>query len=73
MSDWTETEKEELKKLYISTNVTSDELIKDGPALDAFVAELNRLVNSNDRFGAEGVADQLLRLRKSGKLPRIRR
>ena len=64
---------EELKRLYKETDIPSDRLIKDRTALDAFAAALNGRTRRNIAFSAEEVADQLLRLRKAGKLPRIRR
>lgn len=72
MGSWGSVEVEELKKLYKKNDVPSDQLVKDKSALDQFVAVFNTRVGSDDCFSAEEVADQIFKLRKSGKLPRIR-
>ena len=71
MAEWTTESREELKKLYVQTNVTSDELIKDKEMLSEFTKALNsNLLCSH--FTDEQVAGEILRIRKTGKLPRIR-
>lgn len=72
MGEWTGDAVEELKKLYIETDVPSDQLVKDKNALDEFVAAFNTRVASEDEFSSKEVADQLFKLRKASKLPRIR-
>ena len=67
---WTEESIEELKKLYIETDIPSDTLIKESDSLASFTCELNaRLLKS---FTKEDVATKLLSVRKKGNLPTIR-
>jgi hypothetical protein len=73
MGNWTETQTRELKDLYVEANVPSDQLLKDKTTLDTFVRTFNSRLDGNAEFTAEEMASKLLRLRKSGKLPRIRR
>lgn len=72
MASWGNAETEELKKFYKENNVPSDQLVKDKNALDKFVVTFNARVESDDNFSAKEVADQLFKLRKTGKLPRVR-
>jgi hypothetical protein len=72
MASWGNAEIEELKKFYKENNVPSDQLVKDKNALDEFVVTLNARIGADDNFSAKEVADQLFKLRKSGKLPRVR-
>lgn len=72
MGDWGSTEIEELKKFYKQNGNPSDQLVNDRAALDSFVATFNSRLGSDDAFTAEEVASQLFKLRKSGRLPRIR-
>ncbi len=72
MRKWENTEIEELKHLYKENNVPSDQLVKDKNALDTFVATFNNRLGSSEYFNSKEVADQLFKLRKSSKLPRIR-
>jgi len=71
MVTWKSQENETLKKLYVEKNMTSDTLIKDKGALEKFTSHLILILQKE--FRPREVAEQLLRLRKSGKLPRIRR
>ena len=73
MGNWTETQTRELKDLYVEVNVPSDQLLKDKTALGTFVRTFNSRLDGKAEFTAEEIASKLLRLRKSGKLPRIRR
>jgi hypothetical protein len=60
-----------LVDLYIQQDITSDSLIKDSEALAAFTKSLNARLGQT--FSPEEVGGELLKLRKSRKLPRIRR
>lgn len=71
MKKWTADVNESLSRLYQQTNITSDSLIKDQKVLSNFTATLNREIKGI-QFSEKEVADQLLKLRKSGKLPRLR-
>lgn len=73
MANWEEHEIEKLKLHYIQFNIPSDQIIKDKDVLEKFTALLNAKFTLNDEFIPKQVADQLLKLRKSGKLPRIRK
>jgi hypothetical protein len=75
MGDWTTDELERLKRLYKETGIPSDELVKDTVALDRFTTDFRSRLKSAglDRdIQTKEIADQLFRLRKTGKLPRIR-
>ena len=73
MAKWSANEIEELKNLYKTNNLPSDQLIKDKTALESFAKILNSRLKRETPFTPEEIADRLLRIRKSGKLPRIRR
>jgi hypothetical protein len=73
MVNWKIEETGELKKLYKENNVPSDELVKDKEALENFTINLNKRINPQKNFSSKEIADKLFKLRKSGKLPRIRR
>ncbi len=70
MGKWNDTEIEKLKLWYQKNNVPSDQLIKDRDVLDNFTEWFNT------KFGCDktskDIADQLLKLRKKGLLPRLR-
>lgn len=68
--DWSEKSIEKLKKLYVETNITSDTLIKKKDLLSEFTQQLNSALTKNF---FEEVASKLLTLRKSKKLPTLRR
>lgn len=72
MANWGSSEIDELSKSYKENDVPSDQLVKDKAALEVFVATFNARLESTETFTAKEVADQLFKLRKSGKLPRIR-
>lgn len=72
MGKWGNNEIEELKRFYKENNVPSDQLIKVKSTLDNFTAKFNERFNPCQDFSSEEIADRLLKLRKSGKLPRIR-
>jgi hypothetical protein len=72
MGNWETEEIEKLKKLYKDNNMPSDELVKDKLALENFTIDLNKRINAQKNFSSKEVADKLFKLRKSGKLPRIR-
>ena len=71
MAEWTFGAEEQLKQLYITYDVTSDELIKNVDKLSEFTRDLN-LALGQKPFDSKEVAAKLLKLRKSKKLPRIR-
>lgn len=73
MEKWGNNEIEELKRLYQENNVASDQLVKNKIALDSFTASFNTTVGASVIFSSEEIADRLFKLRKSSKLPRIRK
>ena len=73
MGHWTATQTAELIHLYVENDVPSDQLLKDKASLDRFVGVFNSRLDGDAGFAAEEVANQLLKLRKNGRLPRIRR
>ncbi len=73
MRDWTEAHIEQLKNLYVERDVPSDELLKDKRMLEEFAKLLNSSLEDDAEYAPEEIAGQLLRLRKTGRLPRIRR
>ncbi len=72
MEKWNSWSTDVLKKLYVETDVPSDGLIADETMMASFTNNLNKLIEGDVEFTAEEVAKELLRVRKSGKLPRIR-
>jgi len=72
MGKWCNSEIEELKKFYKENNLPSDQLVKAKSALDIFTAKFNERFSPCKDFTSEEIADRLFKLRKSGKLPRIR-
>ena len=72
MEKWDNKEIEELKRFYKENDVPSDQLVKDKSALDAFTSSFNIKLGPRTDFSSKEVADQLFKLRKGGKLPRIR-
>ena len=73
MTNWGEYEIESLKLNYIEFNIPSDQIIKDKNVLEKFTTLLNAELKQNKDYAPKQVADELLKLRKSGKLPRIRK
>ena len=73
MAKWEKKEVEELKQFYQENNVPTDELVKDSDAIVRFATEFNNRVQRTPGLTPKEVADQLFRLRKSGRLPRIRK
>jgi hypothetical protein len=73
MEKWESAEIEILKHLYEENNVPSDQLVKDKDSLKKFVITFNQKVEQGKSYIDKEVADQLFKLRKSGKLPRIRK
>ena len=73
MGKWGNNEIEKLKSLYQENNVPSDQLVKNKIALDSFTACFNALIGAGVGFNSEEIADRLFKLRKSSKLPRLRR
>ena len=72
MRDWNSGEIEELKQAYVENDVPSDRLVKNKEALSTFAAKFNERALPTKAFTADEIADRLFKLRKSGKLPRIR-
>ena len=72
MGKWGSDEIEELKLFYKQNNVPSDQLVKNKALLDTFTSAFNQRIEPVDNFGSEEIADQLFKLRKAGRLPRIR-
>jgi hypothetical protein len=72
MGKWTKSQIEQLKKSYVEYNVPSDQLLKDTASLDRFVRSFNSSLGGSAEFEPSEVANQLLKLRKGAKLPRIR-
>jgi len=71
MGNWDSGTRNELIHLYVENDIPSDELIKDQAKLEALAATLNARVSPNS-FSPKEIADELLRIRKGGNLPRIR-
>jgi len=65
-------EEEVLKNLYVEFDIPSDSLIKDKDSLSKFTTTFNERLPNAPGFTDEEVATKLLRVRKSGNLPRIR-
>jgi hypothetical protein len=60
-----------LVELYIQQDTTTDDLIKDPDVLIAFTNLLNSRIGQT--FSPDEVGGKLLKLRKSKKLPKLRR
>ena len=73
MEKWGSAEIETLNHLYEENNVPSDQLVKDKDALKRFADNFNQKFGPGKSYTDKEVADQLFKLRKSGKLPRIRK
>ena len=73
MVKWEKEATQELITLYVEIDTTSDSLIKDKNLMSKFTGTLNERLPGQVDFTDKQVADRLLWLRKSGKLPRLRR
>jgi hypothetical protein len=73
MKKWNENDIEKLKLYYTQFNIPSDQILKKKDVLEKFTELFNEKFTPNNKFTPEEVADQLLKLRKSAKLPRIRK
>jgi len=73
MEKWTEHDIAKLKLHYKQFNIPSDQILKEREVLENFTEWFNAKFSPNNQFTPEDVADQLLKIRKSGKLPRIRK
>jgi len=73
MKKWSESEIEKLQLHYKQFNIPSDQILKERDTLEKYTEWFNEKFTPNNKFTPEEVADQLLKLRKSGKLPRIRK
>ena len=72
MAKWSNNEIEELKSFYKENNIPSDQLVKVKSVLDKFTDKFNERFSPCQDFTSDEIADRLFKLRKSGKLPRIR-
>ena len=73
MEKWNEHEIEKLKLHYKQFNKPSDQIVKEKDVLEKFTEWFNEKFSPDKPFTPEEVADQLFKLRKNGKLPRIRK
>ncbi len=72
MAEWDNCSREKLIEIYVKNNVPSDALIAQKEMLGTFTKAVNSSLNGDLEFKTEEIAKELLRIRKSGKLPRIR-
>ena len=72
MANWGKHKIEKLKLHYRQFNTPSDQIVKDKKLLENFTSWFNEKFSPQEEFTPKEVADQLFKLRKSGKLPRIR-
>lgn len=72
MANWGKHKIEKLKLHYRQFNTPSDQIVKDKELLENFTSWFNAKFSPQEEFTPKEVADQLFKLRKSGKLPRIR-
>jgi hypothetical protein len=72
MGKWQNDKIEKLKLHYKQFNLPSDQIIKDQEVLENFTSWFNTKFVKDEHFNRKEVADQLLRLRKAGNLPRLR-
>ena len=72
MASWGKHKIEKLKLYYRQFNTPSDQIVKDQDLLEKFTEWFNAKFTPQDKFTPKEMADQLFKLRKSGKLPRIR-
>jgi len=72
MASWGKHKIEKLKLHYRQFNIPSDQIVKDQDTLEKFTEWFNVKFTPQEEFTPKEVADQLFKLRKSGKLPRIR-
>lgn len=72
MESWGKDKIEKLKLHYRQFNTPSDQIVKDKDLLENFTSWFNSKFSPQEEFTPKEVADQLFKLRKSGKLPRIR-
>lgn len=70
--EWNEDSIQELKDWYVENDVPSDTLLKNQDKLSEFTRRFNTRLDTSSYTDKE-VATKLLSLRKSGKLPRIRK
>jgi hypothetical protein len=72
MRRWDQKSIDMLTEIYQSYDLPSDTIIKNPQNLENFTKLFNQK-NGGPSFSEEEVADQILKLRKTGKLPRLRR
>jgi hypothetical protein len=70
---WPEHADQELKWLYHENKVPDGQLRKNKMLLALFTTKLNNRLKKIQHYTPDEVTDRLEKLRKSGKLPRIRR
>jgi hypothetical protein len=73
MVAWKNDTKDKLKLHYKQFNTPSDQILKDRDLLEKFTSSFNAKFTPDEQFAPKEIADQLLKLRKSGELPRIRK
>ncbi len=73
MASWGKDKIDKLKLHYRQFNTPSDQIVKDQDTLEKFTEWFNAKFSPQEEFTPKEVADQLFKLRKSGKLPRIRK
>jgi hypothetical protein len=73
MEKWNEHEIAKIQMHYKQFNVPSDQILKEKEVLENFTEWFNTKFSPDHKFTSEDVADQLLKLRKNGKLPKIRK
>ncbi len=72
MASWEKHKIEKLKIHYRQFNKPSDQIVKDKDLLEKFTEWFNAKFTPDEEFTPKEVANQLFKLRKSGKLPRLR-
>jgi hypothetical protein len=71
MQKWDQNSIDALKKFYRRYNLPSDSVIKDPQKIEDFTNKFN--LENGYSFTQKEVADQILRIRKKGELPKLRR
>jgi hypothetical protein len=72
MEKWSKAEIEKLQLHYRQFKIPSDQLLKERDMLEKYTEWFNAKFSPDHQFAPEDIADRLLKLRKAGKLPRLR-
>lgn len=72
MANWEKDKIEKLKLHYKQFNTPSDQIVKDQNILDKFTELFNTEFTPQEQITSKEIADQIFKLRKSAKLPRLR-